>query len=106
MGEGWGGESRRGIWKDRSARRFFQLGGSKGSCRIDGVVGSAKESHRRTMVAGGEEGGGEPWAGERGREGDGAGENWKRVAEGGLSSVVGVGRAKTRNDALNQYVRH
>lgn len=26
--------------------------------------------------------------------------------EGGLDTVVGVGRAKTRNDALNQYVRH
>lgn len=81
QGKGGGG-SRRGIWKDRSARRFFQLGGSKGSCRIDGVVGSAKESHRRTMVAGGEEGGGEPWAGGRGREGTGlarTGRGWRRV---------------------------
>ena len=49
---------------------------------MQGSRGSwAKESHRRTMVAGGEEGGEEG----RGR-GDGAGENWKRVAEGGLSS--------------------
>lgn len=87
--EGRGG-GRRGIWKDRSARRFFQLGGSKGSCRIDGVVGSAKESHRRTMVAGGEEGGGGPRARGRGtggreqggREGTGlarTGRGWRRV---------------------------
>lgn len=44
------------------------------------MVGSAKESHRRTMVAGGEEGGGEP----RGR-GTGAarGRGWRELEEGG-----------------------
>lgn len=94
-GEG-GGE---GIGKDRSARRFFQLGGSEGSCRLDGVVGSAKESRRRrTAVAGGEEGGGRTSGVEgRAREegsaagtGGCAGENcWRRVAEGGLSSGGG-----------------
>lgn len=76
------GEDR--IEKDRSARRFFQLGGSKGSCRVDGVVGSAKESHRRTVVAGGEEGGGGRRA-ERGVRGGGktglarTGRGWWRV---------------------------
>jgi len=30
------------IGKERSARRFFQLGGSKGSCRVDGVVGEGE----------------------------------------------------------------
>jgi len=73
---------KRGIWKDRSARRFFQLGGSKGSCRVDGVVGSVKESHRRTMVAGGKEGGGGPRARGWSREGTGmarTGRGWRRV---------------------------
>lgn len=75
------GEKKGRIGKDRSARRFFQLGGSKGSCRVDGVVGSGKESHRRTAVWLGakkvEEDDG-PSEGDRGA--DGAGENWK---EGG-----------------------
>lgn len=76
-----GGYGRTGLQEDSSS-----WGGSKGSCRIDGVVGSAKESHRRTMVAGGEEGGGGPRGQGKEPRGDGAGENWKRVAEGGLSS--------------------
>lgn len=73
-------KGKRGIGKDRSARRFFQLGGSKGSCRVDGVVGSARRATGGRWwleVKKVEEDDG-PSEGDRGA--DGAGENWK---EGG-----------------------